>query len=176
MVMTLKHRHSLLSGCYQMSQNWKIPDYEVHLMVFISYRDIVFHEFCPQGAPVSKQYCLSSLCYVHEVTCKKWPDLQNNLQKFYHNNTSYTSLFVQQFLTKNNITGQNDSANITFTRYGLTWLCCLLKTKKRNMQERFGTFQNVNKNRWIRWRLYHKVHSRKNIDISVLHLIEITFK
>ncbi|CAD6995928.1 unnamed protein product [Ceratitis capitata] len=68
-------------------------------------RGVVHHELLPQGRTVNKEYYLQVMRNMLEVIRQKRPDLWKNKNWLLHqdNAPAHTSLFVRDFLAKNNI-------------------------------------------------------------------------
>ncbi|UYV78161.1 hypothetical protein LAZ67_16000324 [Cordylochernes scorpioides] len=99
------------------SSQWKLPheprskkvrqvrsNVKVFLTVFFDCRDVVHHEFLPQGRTVNKEYYLQGMRNLREAIRQKRPDLWNNKNRLLHhdNAPAHTSLLVRDFLAKNN--------------------------------------------------------------------------
>ncbi|UYV63271.1 hypothetical protein LAZ67_2003604 [Cordylochernes scorpioides] len=99
------------------SSQWKLPhkprpkkarqvrsNVKVLLTVFFDCRDVVHHEFLPQGRTVNKEYYLQVIRNLREAIRQKRPDLWKNKNWLLHhdNAPAHTSLLVRDFLAKNN--------------------------------------------------------------------------
>ncbi|UYV61153.1 PGBD5 [Cordylochernes scorpioides] len=99
------------------SSQWKLPhepipkkarqvrsNVKVLLTVFFDCRGVVHHEFLPQGRTVNKEYYLQVMRNLREAIRQKRPDLWKNKNWLLHhdNAPAHTSLFVRDFLAKNN--------------------------------------------------------------------------
>ncbi|UYV66495.1 hypothetical protein LAZ67_4001877, partial [Cordylochernes scorpioides] len=99
------------------SSQWKLPheprpkkarqvrsNVKVLLTVFFDCRDVVHHEFLPQGRTVNKEYYLQVMRNLREAIRHKHPDLWKNKNWLLHhdNAPAHTSLLVRDILAKNN--------------------------------------------------------------------------
>ncbi|UYV84313.1 hypothetical protein LAZ67_X001823 [Cordylochernes scorpioides] len=99
------------------SSQWKLPheprpkkarqvrsNVKVLLTVFFDCRDVVHHEFLPQGRTANKEYYLQVMRNLREAIRQKRPDLWKNKNWLLHhdNAPAHTSLLVRDFLAKTN--------------------------------------------------------------------------
>ncbi|UYV84416.1 hypothetical protein LAZ67_X002056 [Cordylochernes scorpioides] len=99
------------------SSQWKLPheprpkkacqvrsNVKVLLTVFFDCRGVVHHEFLLQGRTVKREYYLQIMRNLCEAIRQKRPDLWKNKNWLLHhdNAPAHTSLFVRDFLAKNN--------------------------------------------------------------------------
>ena len=77
---------------------------KVLLTVFFDCRGMVHHKFLPRGKTINEKYYLQVMRNLREAIRQKRPDLWKNKNWLLHddNAPAHTSLFVRNFLAKNN--------------------------------------------------------------------------